>query len=153
MVKSRKINVGITIGDPNGIGIEIILKSLSNFSLFHECNFIIYTSTGLIEKQKQHFQIETPPLKKINNEEDVKDNQINIKEVFFNSQFNFGESNKELASHGVVSLKEATKDIKYNKIDVLVTAPINKDLSYSKSFKYRGHTEFFKHYFSTNPLM
>ena len=40
MVKSRKINVGITIGDPNGIGIEIILKSLSNFSLFHECNFV-----------------------------------------------------------------------------------------------------------------
>ena len=48
MVKSRKINVGITIGDPNGIGIEIILKSLSDFSLFHECNFIIYASTGLI---------------------------------------------------------------------------------------------------------
>ena len=55
MVKSRKINVGITIGDPNGIGIEIILKSLANFSLFHECNFILYASTGLIEKQKQHF--------------------------------------------------------------------------------------------------
>ena len=88
MIKSRKINVGITIGDPNGIGIEIILKSLSNFILFQECNIIIYASTGLIEKQKQHFQIETPPLKKINNEEDVKDNQINIKEVFFNSQFN-----------------------------------------------------------------
>ena len=153
MVKSRKINVGITIGDPNGIGIEIILKSLSNFSLFHECNFIIYASTGLIEKQKQHFQIDTPPLKKIDSEEDLSDTQINIKEVFSNSQFNFGESNKELAALGVVSLKEATKDMKDNKIDVLVTAPINKDLSYSKSFKYRGHTEFFKHYFCTNPLM
>ena len=71
MVKSRKINVGITIGDPNGIGIEIILKSLSNLSLFHECNFIIYASTGLIEKQKQHFQIDTPPLKKIDSEEEI----------------------------------------------------------------------------------
>ena len=153
MVKSRKINVGITIGDPNGIGIEIILKSLSNFSLFHECNFIIYASTGLIEKQKQHFQIDTPSLKKIYNQEDLSDTQINVKEVFSNSQFNFGSSDKELSAFGIVSLKEATKDIKNNKIDILVTAPINKDLSYSKSFKYTGHTDFFKHYFNTNPLM
>ena len=153
MVKSRKINVGITIGDPNGIGIEIILKSLSNFSLFHECNFIIYASTGLIEKQKQHFQIDTPSLKKIDNEKDLSDTQINVKEVFSNSQFNFGSSDKELSAFGIVSLKEATKDIKDNKIDILVTAPINKDLSYSKSFKYTGHTDFFKHYFNTNPLM
>ena len=153
MVKSRKINVGITIGDPNGIGIEIILKSLSNFSLFHECNFIIYASTGLIEKQKQHFQIDTPPLKKIDSEEDLSDNQINIKEVFSNSQFNFGEPDKELSALGILSLKEATKAIKDKKIDVLVTAPINKDLSFSESFKYTGHTDFLKNYFRISPLM
>ena len=153
MVKSRKINVGITIGDPNGIGIEIILKSLSNFSLFHECNFIIYASTGLIEKQKQHFQIDTPPLKKIDSEEDLSDTQINVKEVFSDSQFNFGESEKELSELGILSLKEATKAIKDKKIDVLVTAPINKDLSFSESFKYTGHTDFLKNYFRISPLM
>ena len=153
MVKSRKINVGITIGDPNGIGIEIILKSLSNFSLFHECNFIIYASTSLIEKQKQHFQIDTPPLKKIDSEEDLSDTQINVKEVFSDSQFNFGESEKELSELGILSLKEATKAIKDKKIDVLVTAPINKDLSFSESFKYTGHTDFLKNYFRISPLM
>ena len=153
MVKSRKINVGITIGDPNGIGIEIILKSLSNFSLFHECNFIIYASTSLIEKQKQHFQIDTPPLKKIDSEDDLSDTQINIKEIFSNSQFNFGESDKELSALGILSLKEATKAIKDKKIDVLVTAPINKDLSFSESFKYTGHTDFLKNYFRISPLM
>ena len=153
MVKSRKINVGITIGDPNGIGIEIILKSLSNFSLFHECNFVIYASTGLIEKQKQHFQIDTPPLKKIDSEEDLSDTQINVKEVFSDSQFNFGESEKELSELGILSLKEATKAIKDKKIDVLVTAPINKDLSFSESFKYTGHTDFLKNYFRISPLM
>lgn len=153
MVKSSKINVGITIGDPNGIGIEIILKSLSNFSLFHECNFIIYASTSLIEKQKQHFQIDSPPLKKIDSEEDLSDTQINVKEVFSNSQFNFGESDKELSELGILSLKEATKAIKDNKIDILVTSPINKDLSFSESFKYTGHTDFLKNYFKTSPLM
>ena len=153
MVKSRKINVGITIGDPNGIGIEIILKSLSNFNQFHECNFIIYASTGLIEKQKQHFQIDTPTIRKIDSEEDVLDNQINVIEVFSNYQFNFGASDKELSALGVLSLKEATKAIKDNKVDILVTAPINKDLSFSESFKYTGHTDFLKNYFSISPLM
>ena len=153
MVKSSKINIGITIGDPNGIGIEIILKSLSDFSLFQECNFIIYSSKDLIEKQKKHFQIDTPSITKIDSEENLVDFHINVKEVFSNSQFIFGESNKELSAHGILSLKEATKAIKANKIDVMVTAPINKDLSYSNSFKYTGHTDFLKHYFSANPLM
>ena len=153
MVKSSKINIGITIGDPNGIGIEIILKSLSDFSLFQECNFIIYSSKDLIEKQKKHFQIDTPSITKIDSEENLVDFHINVKEVFSNSQFIFGESNKEISAHGILSLKEATKAIKANKIDVMVTAPINKDLSYSNSFKYTGHTDFLKHYFSANPLM
>ena len=50
-------------------------------------------------------------------------------------------------------MKEATKDIKDKKIDVLVTAPINKDLSFSESFKYTGHTDFLKNYFRISPLM
>ena len=153
MVKSRKINVGITIGDPNGIGIEIILKSLSNYSLFTKCNFIIYASTDLIEKQKKHFQIDTPSIIKIDSEEDLSDTQINVKEVFSNYQFNFGESDKELSVLGIISLKEATKAIEDKKIDILVTAPINKDLSFSESFKYTGHTDFLKNYFRTSPLM
>ena len=90
MVKSSKINIGITIGDPNGIGIEIILKSLSDFSLFQECNFIIYSSKDLIEKQKKHFQIDTPSITKIDSEENLVDFHINVKEVFSNSQFIFG---------------------------------------------------------------
>ena len=50
-------------------------------------------------------------------------------------------------------MKEATKAIKDKKIDVLVTAPINKDLSFSESFKYTGHTDFLKNYFRISPLM
>ena len=153
MVKSRKINVGITIGDPNGIGIEIILKSLSDISIFKDCNFIVYSSLNLIEKQKQHFQIDTPPLKNINSEEDLSETQLNVKQVFSNSQFNFGESNKELSELGILSLKKAVEDIEGHKIDILVTAPINKQLSYSTSFKYSGHTDFLKDYFNVDPLM
>jgi 4-hydroxythreonine-4-phosphate dehydrogenase len=44
VVNSKKINIGISIGDPNGIGIEIILKTLSDRTLYKECNFIVYSS-------------------------------------------------------------------------------------------------------------
>lgn len=153
MVKSRKINIGITIGDPNGIGLEIILKSLSDISIFKDCNFIVYSSLNLIIKQKQHFQIKTPLIKKVYSDEDLSSDHINLIEVFSNSQFNYGESNSALSALGILSLKRAVKDIKENKIDIMVTAPINKELSYSKSFKYSGHTDFLKNYFNADPLM
>tara|TARA_B100000902_G_scaffold394139_1_gene449837 strand:- start:3922 stop:4926 length:1005 start_codon:yes stop_codon:yes gene_type:complete len=153
VVKSKKINVGITIGDPNGIGIEVILKSLSDFSIFQDCNFIVYSSLNLIERQKQYLKIDTPSLRRVNGVRDLYDNYINIKEVFSNDKFDFGDPNSKLSALGILSLKEATEDIKENKIDILVTAPINKKLSYSKSFEYSGHTDFFKYYFDTDPLM
>ena len=53
MVNSKKINIGISIGDPNGIGIEIILKALSESNFHEECNFLIYSSLDLIVKQKE----------------------------------------------------------------------------------------------------
>ena len=52
MLKSKKINVGISIGDPNGIGIEVMLKALSDRTSNDNCNYIIYSSYELIINQK-----------------------------------------------------------------------------------------------------
>ena len=57
MVKSKKINVGISIGDPNGIGIEVILKALADRPSNDNCNFIIYSSYELIVNQKKDLNI------------------------------------------------------------------------------------------------
>ena len=65
MVKSKKINVGISIGDPNGIGIEVMLKALSERPSNDNCNYIIYSSHELIVNQKKDLNIKSLPLKKI----------------------------------------------------------------------------------------
>ena len=65
MVKSKKINVGISIGDPNGIGIEVMLKALSDSPSNDDCNYIIYSSHELIINQKKDLNINTLPIKKI----------------------------------------------------------------------------------------
>ena len=153
MLNSKKINIGISIGDPNGIGIEIILKVLSESYLYGECNFIIYSSLDLITKQQDFFKIKTLPLKKINSFNEIVSDHINIKEVFASSQFEFGKNDKEISANGIISFTEAVKDAKLKNIDILITAPINKSLSYSSSFKFLGHTDYLKHTFNIEPMM
>lgn len=153
MLKSKKINIGISIGDPNGIGIEIILKVLSESHLYEECNFIIYSSLDLIVKQQDFFKITTLPLKKIDSLDKIVSDHINIKEVFSSSKFEFGKNDKEISANGIISFKEAVEDAKSKKIDILITAPINKSLSYSSSFKFSGHTDYLKNTFNIDPMM
>ena len=153
MLNSKKINIGISIGDPNGIGIEIILKVLSESFLYEECNFIIYSSFDLIKKQQDFFKIKTLPLKKINSFNEIVSDHINIKEVFASSQFEFGKNDKEISANGIISFTEAVKDAKLKNIDILITAPISKSLSYSSSFKFSGHTDFLKNTFNIDPMM
>lgn len=64
MIKSKKINVGISIGDPCGIGIEVLLKSISKINTFNDLNFTIYSSLSLIENQKNTLKLILNHLKK-----------------------------------------------------------------------------------------
>ena len=153
MVNSKKIKIGISIGDPNGIGIEIILKALSESYLYEGCNFIIYSSLSLISKQKELLKIKTLPLKKIYSVDDAEPDFINIKEVFTSSKFEFGKADKKVSAIGIISFKEALDDAQQNKIDILITAPINKHLSYSNTFKFSGHTDYLKNNFNSDPMM
>ena len=153
MVKSKKINVGISIGDPNGIGIEVILKALSERSSNDNCTYIIYSSYGLIVNQKKDLNIKSLPLKKIESFDEISNNSLNIKEVFTESKYEFGMFDKHVSQNAIISFKEAVKDASDRNIDVLITSPIDKNLSFSKNFKYSGHTDYLRNYFNEDPIM
>ncbi len=153
MVKSKKINVGISIGDPNGIGIEVMLKALSDRPSKDNCNFIIYSSYELIVNQKKDLNINSIPLKKIESFDEISSNSLNIIEVFTESKYEFGVFDKLVSKNAIISFKEAVKDASDKKIDVLITSPIDKNLSYSESFKHSGHTDYLRHYFNEDPIM
>ena len=153
MVKSKKINVGISIGDPNGIGIEVILKALSERSSNDNCIYIIYSSYGLIVNQKKDLNIKSLPLKKIESFDEISNNSLNIKEVFTESKYEFGMFDKHVSQNAIISFKEAVKDAGDRNIDVLITSPIDKNLSFSKNFKYSGHTDYLRNYFNEDPIM
>ena len=153
MVKSKKINVGISIGDPNGIGIEVMLKALSDRPSNDNCNFIIYSSYDLIVNQKEDLNIKSLPLNKIESFDEISSNSLNIKEVFTGSEYEFGSLDKKVSQKAIISFKEAVKDASEKNIDVLITSPIDKNLSYSESFKHSGHTDYLRHYFNEDPIM
>tara|TARA_Y100000022_G_scaffold62425_1_gene53572 strand:- start:29 stop:1030 length:1002 start_codon:yes stop_codon:yes gene_type:complete len=153
VVKSKKINVGISIGDPNGIGIEVMLKALSDRPSNDNCNFIIYSSYDLIVNQKEDLNIKSLPLNKIESFDEISSNSLNIKEVFTGSEYEFGSFDKKVSQKAIISFKEAVKDASEKNIDVLITSPIDKNLSYSESFKHSGHTDYLRHYFNEDPIM
>lgn len=142
MEQDRKIKVGISIGDPNGIGIEVILKIFQEKELFDFFTPILYANMKLISFQKRHLNLRTS-LNPYTEGGKLSPTQVNVVDVWktpFNSSF--GQSTKEGGEHALKSLVSATKALKEGKVDVLVTAPIDKHNIQSETFNFPGHTDY-----------
>ena len=142
MEQDRKIKVGISIGDPNGIGIEVILKIFQEKELFDFFTPILYANMKLISFQKRHLNLRTS-LNPYTEGGKLSPTQVNVVDVWktpFN--FSFGQSTKEGGEHALKSLVSATKALKEGKVDVLVTAPIDKHNIQSETFNFPGHTDY-----------
>ena len=142
MEQDRKIKVGISIGDPNGIGIEVILKIFEGKEIFDFFTPVLYGNMKLISFQKRHLNLKTS-LNPYREGGKLSPNQVNVVDVW-NTPFNssFGESTKEGGELALKSLVAATKALKVGKVDVLVTAPIDKHNIQSDTFKFPGHTDY-----------
>lgn len=142
MEQDRKIKVGISIGDPNGIGIEVILKIFEKREFFDFFTPVIYGNMKLISFQKRHLNLKTS-LNPYREGGKLSSNQVNVIDVW-NNPFNttFGKSTPEGGAHALKSLKAATQALKENKVDVLVTAPIDKHNIQSDAFQFPGHTDY-----------
>jgi 4-hydroxythreonine-4-phosphate dehydrogenase len=142
MEQDRKIKVGISIGDPNGIGIEVILKIFQEKELFDFFTPILYANMKLISFKKGHLNLRTS-LNPYTEGGKLSPTQVNVVDVWktpFNSSF--GQSTKEGGEHALKSLVSATKALKEGKVDVLVTAPIDKHNIQSETFNFPGHTDY-----------
>ncbi len=142
MKKSEKIKVGISIGDTNGIGLEIILKTFSDTRMLEICTPILFASNKTVSIHKKEINIDTQ-IHSIENVTKVLNNKINLVNVWReNVAIDFGKETKEGGKYAFLSLQAAVKALKNNDIDILVTAPINKHNIQSDDFNFKGHTEF-----------
>ena len=153
MKKEEKIKIGISIGDINGVGIEIILKTFGDSRMLDFCTPILFGSSKVISFHKKQLNLEIP-INGVTSFRQVIDHKVNLFNIWKEDiKVELGESDKELGKYAFNSLNEAVKALKNDAIDVLVTAPIDKGNIQSDSFNFQGHTEFLESNLEGESLM
>jgi 4-hydroxythreonine-4-phosphate dehydrogenase len=137
------VRVGISIGDINGIGPEVIIKSLRDNRILLDCTPIIYGSTKVFSHYKkslgdQEFSYQSCP-----SADDAVIRKVNVVNVWNDEVvINEGHVTELGGKCAFLALERATQDLASGKIDVLVTAPISKEAMAKSGFKFPGHTEY-----------
>ena len=137
-----KVKVGFTSGDMNGVGTEILLSLLAENKLLSLITPIIYAPLKNLKYISSH-NGSNISFNKVNSPKESEENKINVIDNFKTfADVSFGEMNKEMGKTAHQSIKNSVQDLKDKKIDILVTAPINKEAIHSDSFKFMGHTDY-----------
>jgi len=153
MSAENKIVVGISVGDINGIGGEIILKTFQDSRMLDFCTPVIFASVRLISFYRKHLSLDVK-FHGIDNIEDVVHNRVNVLNVWKEHvAIDFSVENETGGTYALKSLEAAVDSLKKKTIDVLVTAPINKTNIQSENFKFPGHTDYLAKELGGNSLM
>jgi 4-hydroxythreonine-4-phosphate dehydrogenase len=151
--KAENIIVGISIGDLNGIGSEVVLKTFEDSRMLEFCTPVIFANVKIISFVKKTFE-STSAIHGIDTLDQIVIGKINVLNVWReNVEVNFGVNDDAIGKYAVKSFVTATKALKEGKIDVLVTAPINKYNIQSDDFKFPGHTDYLNQELEGDALM
>ncbi|WP_343748289.1 4-hydroxythreonine-4-phosphate dehydrogenase PdxA [Fluviicola sp.] len=144
--RANPIRVGISIGDINGIGPEVVIKSLADNRLLLDCTPIIYASSKTISFHKKTLNEPEFNYQTCKTANEAVNRKINIVNVWNEEvQFDLGKGTESSGKYAFLSLERATEDLASGKIDVLVTAPISKEAIGKAGFQFPGHTEYLAH--------
>jgi 4-hydroxythreonine-4-phosphate dehydrogenase len=139
----NKIVVGISHGDINGVSYEVIIKSLMDNRIFDFCVPIVYGSAKVAAYHRKALNITNFSFNNIKSADEANVKRANIINCLDdNIRVELGKSTHIAGESSLISLENAVKDLKEGNIDVLVTAPINKDNVQSEKFNFPGHTEY-----------
>ncbi|WP_326981140.1 4-hydroxythreonine-4-phosphate dehydrogenase PdxA [Chryseobacterium sp. MYb264] len=151
--KNHKVRVGISIGDFNGIGPEIIMKCLKDKTITDFFTPVIFGSGKLFTYQKNIFKLNLN-FNYINEPSQAQAGKLNmVNLVKDNVNVELGKPTEESTKMAIDSLEAATEALIKGDIDVIVTAPINKDEMVKMGFKHTGHTGYFEEKFNKKGLM
>ena len=153
MKKAENIIVGISIGDLNGIGSEVVLKTFDDSRMLELCTPVIFANVKVMSFIKKALELETP-LHGIDHIDQIVLGKVNVLNIWREGvDLNFGTNDPAVGKYAIQSFVAATKALKENQIDVLVTAPINKYNIQSDEFKFPGHTDYLDKELEGNALM
>ncbi|GAA4418065.1 4-hydroxythreonine-4-phosphate dehydrogenase PdxA [Nibrella viscosa] len=144
-----RLVVGITLGDYNGIGPEVILKALQHNRMQRICTPVIYGSMRILNRYRNILNLKDWNLNGIQNISQASHKLTNVITCWNdqNHEIQPGKVTTEAGQAAFACLQRAVEDLKAGKLDALITAPINKQNIQSEEFTFPGHTEYLAHEF------
>ncbi len=147
-METEKIIIGITHGDINGVGYEVILKTLADSRMLETFIPVIYGSHKVAAYHRKNLDLQSFNLNVINSLEEVNPKRVNIINcVDDDIKVDLGVSTTDAGKAALAALERATEDLRSGGLQALVTAPINKKNIQSANFKFPGHTEYLEEKF------
>jgi len=139
----NKIRIGISIGDINGIGLEVILKTLSHPQILNLCTPVIYGSSKIVSYHKNVVGLDSFQFNVATSGDRIKRDKVNVVNCWADDvNITLGKLSDSSGKYAKISLEQAVIDLKNGYFDALVTAPINKKAMQLAGFKFLGHTEY-----------
>ncbi len=149
-MSKKRIKIGITHGDINGISYEVIIKTFQDSRIFDFCTPIVYGSPKVAAYHRKALNVSNFTFNTISNAEEAlprKANLINCLDD--NIRVELGKSTPMAGESALISLEQATNDLQQGKIDAMVTCPLNRDTTKSGEYSFLGHTDFLAEKFKT----
>lgn len=143
MPETRTLRIGISCGDLNGIGIETVLKCMEDTRMVQDATIILYASAHAVSHHRKALKLEDVQFQRVNDARDAVPKKFNVVNVWEEDiTIELGQPSSELARYSIKSLEAASQDLATGKLDVLVTAPIDKNSMQKAGFAFPGHTEY-----------
>lgn len=153
MKKAENIIVGISIGDLNGIGSEVVLKTFEDSRMLELCTPVIFANVKILSFAKKSLDAGMQ-LHGIDSLDQIITGKINVLNVWKeNVNIEYGANDENIGKYAIKSFVAATKALKDGLVDVLVTAPINKYNIQAEDFKFPGHTDYLDQELEGDALM
>lgn len=148
-MQDTRIRIGITQGDINGVGLEIIAKMLHNNEMLELFTPVIYGSADLLAETARRLRLEDFRFEIVKKPEEITDGRINVVDIPEGCTAQTpGTPSKEGGRAAVAALRSASKAAQEGVFDLLVTAPIDKHSAWSDEFHFPGHTEYLEEKFA-----
>lgn len=141
--KNDKPTIGITVGDFNGIGPEVIIKALEDTRITRFVTPVIYGDGRIFTFYKKHFDFQNFHYHQAGSIDKIHSKKVNLINIEGEKvEVIPGHGNEDSGKYAVLSLRKALDDLKSGKLEAIVTAPLSKELIQSDTFQFPGHTEF-----------
>lgn len=153
-MSEQKLKIGITQGDPNGIGWEVILKTLADPRIMELCIPVIYGSADTMGYYRKALtEVEPAQFRMVVSAHEAREGQLNLVDCGHIGQLTPGKPTPEAGKAAVEALERATAELNEGLLDAIVTAPFDKETVQSEQFRFTGHTEFFGARCGGEPMM